>query len=123
MRKMMEQREYEEFLGSMGLPVQPFSPDTPLCLVLNGELELTFEYNAEEDIVLSLASALPPYAHAKLEKALRAASYLAKRELDFTVGYGHDRLLLLTLVPGNCTASELSEAVGALIRQYQLLED
>lgn len=120
---MMQERESAEFLDSMGLPEQPFSPSTPLCLVLNGELELTFEYNAQEDIVLSLASALPPYAHAKLEKALRAASFYAKRELDFTAGYSRDRLLLLTLVPGDCTASQLTEIVAALIRQYEHLEE
>ncbi len=119
----MQNFEFEQFLADMGLPPLSFAPGSPVGFILNNSLELTLEYNEQGEIALVLAVPMPPYARDKLEKALRASSYREKRLLDFTAGYSRDKLLLLTLLPKECSALELRTAVEALIQQSELLEE
>ncbi|MBU3826315.1 MAG: hypothetical protein IAA31_02325 [Candidatus Anaerobiospirillum merdipullorum] len=119
---MMTSSEVANFFALMGLPPLDFAPGRPINFILNESLELSLEYNEEDNIVIVLSSLMPPYAYAKLEKALRAASYMVKRQLDFTVGYSRDKLLLLTEVPGECSAQELLAAVESLMLQNEQLE-
>lgn len=119
---MMAQSEAYKFFALMGLAPVDFGPDRPVSFIVDERLELGLEYNEQGNIVLVLSSPMPPYALGRLEKALRAASYHEKRKLDFTAGYSRDKLLLLTEVPGECTARELLEAAEALLVQNELLE-
>lgn len=119
----MQELEFEKFLAAMGLPPWPFTPEHPFSMTLAERYEVTLEYNAEGDIVVLLAVAMPPYEQERLEKALRAASYLNERLLDFTVGYRQDKLLLLTLLPNACTAVALQEEILTLLKQYEQIAE
>lgn len=119
----MQKLEFEKFLSAMGLPPLPFTADHPFSMTLDGLYEVSLEYNVEGDIVLLLAVAMPPYEQEYLEKALRAASYLKERLLDFTVGYSRDKLLLLTLLPSACTATDLQQWILTLIKQYEQIKE
>lgn len=115
----MSEQEFAKFLAAMGLPPLPFTVDHPFSMTLAEYYEVTLEYNQAGEIVVLLAVAMPPYEQEHLEQSLRAASYLNARLLDFTVGYSHDKLLLLTLLPPSCTAIALQERVLNLIKQYE----
>ena len=128
----MIQEGVKDFAARIGVDIEEFDRDHPLCFRVDGALEFCLEYRVNEELIsedgtvkivppliLSLRFPVPQYDHGLMQKFLSHSSMEQLSSINFTLGYSGEQALMMTDIPLNARAADIENAIIMLKRQYE----
>ncbi len=90
-----------------------FDENTPFSFILDNDFLITLESSIGSDkfLIITLSYKLDYFNKHLLKKALSLSSLDNLSDIDYTVGYSLDTLLLITSLNSNCTFYDIENAI------------
>lgn len=128
--KLLIEDAIKEFSTRIGIDIQEFSVDKPICFKIDNKYHYCLEYRknlafnddyeaVDEPLVLTLKIELPPYDQETIVKFLKNSSVFAVNKISYKVGFNNDYLFLMHDISLNFTAPDLENAIVLLKQQYE----